>query len=86
MDDMRLAREDRPLLCTSVQRVVAEHKGEGSFAFDKNKRKRKEGKMREKTVAPIKHESVMDKQGIEENYPKTHEEDDQDGNIVDIEA
>ena len=86
MDDIKLSGEDHPLLCTSVQHIVDEHKDKSSFEFDKNKKKKKDGKIREKMVAHTKHESIIDKQETEEKRPRIYESEDQCGNIVDVEA
>lgn len=87
MEDMERIREGHPFRCASVKHVVNERKQDGSYDFGKNQKGKKDEKAQERLVIHTDEETTVDSQGAEQKEnDKTPPEENQYGNIIDVEV
>jgi len=86
-DSIERIQKDMPLRCASVEHVFNERKQDGSYDFGKNKKGKKDEKTQERLVIHTAQETTVDSQGTEQKkHDKMPPEENQCGNIIDVEA
>ncbi|MBE7444472.1 MAG: hypothetical protein HS132_19400 [Planctomycetia bacterium] len=87
MEEIERIQGDQSFRCVSVKHVVNERKHDASYDFGKNKKGKKDEKTQEKQVIDTDQETTAGLQGTEQKeHDKLPPEENQCGNIIDIEA
>ncbi|MBM2835448.1 MAG: hypothetical protein HW406_2609 [Candidatus Brocadiaceae bacterium] len=87
MEDIERIQGEQPFRCASVKHVVNERKQDGSHDFSKNKKGKKDERTQERPFIHTDQETTVDSQGTEQKeHDKQPPEENQCGNIIDIEA
>jgi hypothetical protein len=86
-DGIERIQEESPFRCVSVKQGVNEKKQDGCHEFGKNKKGKKDEKKQSKQSVPTVQEASVDTQGTAQgDHEKILAEENQCGNIIDIEV
>lgn len=86
-ENIEWIREEMPFKCSSVKQVVHEKKQDGCYEFGKNKKGKKDKKTQEKQSVSTNQKTAVGTGGTGQGgHDKMPDEENQCGNIIDIEA
>lgn len=86
-DRIEQIREEPPFICVSVKQVIHDRRQGETYEFGKKKKGKKDEKAQDRQSASAVRESTVDMQGTEHGgCEKISAEENQCGNIIDIEA